>query len=465
MDAAAPFDLAILGATAVTREGAVPADVAVTGGKIARIGAPGSLGNAAKTIDARRMLLIPGAVDPHTHLDAEMFNLHTIDDFESGTVAAAAGGVTTIIDYAFQERGGTLAAAVEKWHAKAADRAIIDYAFHIALLDPTPEAIAEIPRMVERGFTSFKIFMMMNFEARARDFMRAFRAAGEAGALLTIHAEDESLIGYCTEMLLRAGKESVENFPASRPPIVEGAAVERALAMTQVANAPAYFVHLSSRDAIAAIREARANGRIVLAETRPIYLYLTEERFLEPQAERYVGYPPLRTEEHCEAIWQALSDGTVDVVATDHCSWSLENKLSANRFTRVMPGMSNLETLVPMLYSEGVVKGRISLERMVDLVATNPARIFGLYPKKGVIAEGADADLVVFDPVRKVTIRSREMHSRADYDVFEGFEVTGWPAITISHGETIVTDRRDSARRGRGVMLERGRFTENWRDV
>ncbi len=457
------FDLAITGATAVTRAGVAPAEVGINGSRIAQIARPGSLAAASKTIDARGKLLLPGAVDPHTHLDAEMFNLHTIDDFESGTIAAAAGGVTTIVDYAFQERGGTLATAVAKWRAKAEGRAIIDYSFHIALLDPTREAIAEIPRMVEQGFTSFKIFMMMNFEARARDFLRAFRVAGESGALLTIHAEDENLIGYCTEMLLRAGKESVEHFAASRPPLSESAAVKRALAMMQVTGAPAYFVHLSSRDAIAAIRRARDNGRAVLAETRPIYLYLTEERLLEPHGERYVGYPPLRAAEHRDAIWAALADGTVDVVATDHCSWTLENKLSASRFTRVMPGMSNLETLVPMLYSEGVAKGRISLARMVDLVATNPARIFGMYPKKGVIAEGSDADLVVFDPERKVTVHSQEMHSRADYDPFEGFEVTGWPAITISRGEVIVTDRHEDARRGRGEMVRRAPFKAAWR--
>jgi len=456
------LDLAITGATAVTRAGVAPADVGIREGRIAQVARPGTLEAAAKTIDARGKLLLPGAVDPHTHLDAEIFNLNTIDDFESGTIAAAAGGVTTIVDYAFQERGGTLAAAVAKWRAKAERRAIIDYGFHIALLDPTPEAIAEIPRMVEQGFTSFKIFMMMNFEARARDFLRAFRVAGESGALLTIHAEDENLIGYCTEMLLRAGQETVAYFAASRPPLSESAAVKRALAMTQLTGAPAYFVHLSSRDAIAAIRRAREERRAVLAETRPIYLYLTEERFLEPHGERYVGYPPLRTAEHRDAIWEALADGTMDVVATDHCSWTLDHKLSANRFTRVMPGMSNLETLVPMLYSEGVKKHRISLERMVDLVATNPARIFGMYPKKGVIAEGSDADLVVFEPERKVIVHSPEMHSRADYDPFEGFEVTGWPAITISRGEVIVTDRREEARRGRGEMIRREPFKAAW---
>ncbi|HYL60414.1 MAG TPA: amidohydrolase family protein, partial [Candidatus Acidoferrales bacterium] len=211
------------------------------------------------------------------------------------------------------------------------------------------------------------------------------------------------------------------------------------------------------------VRAARAEGRMVLAETRPIYLYLTEERFLEPQGAKYVGYPPLRSSEHRDAIWEALADGTVDVVATDHCSWTLENKLSADRFTRIMPGMSNLETLVPMLYSEGVAKGRLSLARMVDLVAGNPAKIFGMYPRKGAIVAGADADLVVFDPARKTVIESRAMHSRADYDPFEGFEITGWPAMTIARGVPIVTDRKVEAVSGRGDFVARAPFTAAWR--
>ena len=470
------LDLAIVGATAVTPMGVRPADIGVAAGKIAQIAVPGQLEAATRTIDARAMLLLPGAVDPHTHLDAEMFNSSTIDDFESGTVAAAAGGVTTIVDYAFQALGGTLDQALQKWRAKAESKAIIDYGFHLALLDPSPEAIAEIPRAVERGVTSFKIFMMLGFEARARDYLRAFKVAGESGALLAIHAEDEHLIGFCTERLLAAGKHSVAHFAASRPPLSESAAVARALAMTELANAPAYFVHLSSADAIAEIRRARADGRIVLAETRPIYLYLTEERFLEPDGAKYVGYPPLRDAANRDAIWTALADGTVDVVATDHCSWKLERKLAADRFTRIVPGMSNLETLVPMLYSEGVVKKRISLSRMVELVATNPAKIFGMYPEKGAIVEQADADLVIFDPNRNVVIKSHEMHSRADYDPFEGFEITGWPMMTLSRGETLVTDRRevgetlstdrnDRARRGRGEFIRRSPFSPSWRTL
>ncbi len=457
------LDLAIVGATVVRPSGVGPADVGVQAGKIAKIAASGTLEPATRAIDARGTLLLPGAVDPHTHLDAEMFNTSTIDDFESGTVAAAAGGVTTIIDYAFQTAGGTLEQAAAKWRAKAAGKAIIDYGFHIALLDPSPEAIAEIPRAVERGVTSFKIFMMQGFEARARDYLRAFRVAGECGALLAIHAEDENMIGFCTERLLAAGKSDVTHFGASRPPLSESAAVRRALAMTELAHAPAYFVHLTSGDAIADIRVARERGQVVLAETRPIYLYLTEERFLEPDGAKYVGYPPLRDAANSDAIWTALAEGAVDVVATDHCSWKLDRKLAADRFTRIVPGMSNLETLVPMLYSEGVVKGRITLARMVELVATNPAKIFGMYPQKGAIVEQADADLVIFDPNRKVVIKSSEMHSRSDYDPFEGFEITGWPTMTLSRGETIVTDRKESARRGRGEFMHRAPFSPAWR--
>ncbi len=457
------FDLAIVGATVVTPSGVAAADVAVAAGKIASIAPPGALDSAHRTIDAHGMLLIPGAVDPHTHLDAEMFSAHTIDDFESGTAAAAAGGVTTIVDYAFQANGGSLADAIEKWSAKARGRAIIDYGFHVALLDPSPEAISEIPRLADRGVSSIKIFMMQGFEARARDYLRAFKVAGDSGALLAIHAEDEHLIGFCTERLLAAGKRDVTHFAASRPPLSETAAVRRALAMTELSAAPAYFVHLSSREAIDEIRSARARGRVVLAETRPIYLYLTEERFLEPNGAKYVGYPPLRGGEHRAALWTAIADGTIDVVATDHCSWTLERKLSADRFTRMPPGMSNLETLVPMLYSEGVAKGRLSISRWVDLTATNAAKIFGMYPRKGAIVEGADADLIVFDPKRKVVINAREMHSRADYDPFDGFEVTGWPKMTIARGVPIVTDRKVDALAGRGEFIARDRFDPLWR--
>lgn len=455
-----PLDLAIVGGTVVRPGGTAELDVGVSGGRIAVLAPRGKLEPARETIDAAGKLLLPGAVDAHTHLDAEMFGSHTADDFLSGTRAAAAGGVTAIVDYAFQEPGKSLREGVERWHDKARGRAIIDYGFHIAVLDPTPQVIAELPRLVADGYTSFKIFMMIGFEQRARDFMRLFGAAADCGAPLAIHAEDEHVIGYCTERLLAAGNAGVKYFAASRPPLSEGAAVARGVAMARSAGASAYFVHLSSAAALAEIRAARALGQRVLAETRPIYLYLTADRYDEPQGERYVGYPPLRKTEDVEAIWQGLADGTVDVVATDHCSWTLDRKTAADKFTRIPPGMANLETLLPMLYSEGVAKGRITISRLAELLAENPAKIFGFYPRKGLIAEGSDADLVVFDPASRVVVRASEMHSRAGYDPFEGFEVNGWPVVTVSRGEVIARDRTATAAAGRGEFLARRPYAE-----
>lgn len=457
------FDLAVIGGTVVRADGVTAADIGILGGRIAELAKPGALGPARETIDATGMLVMPGAVDAHTHLDAEMFSSTTADDFYSGTVAGAAGGVTTVVDYAFQSPGGSLRDAIARWKEKARGRAIIDYGLHVAVLDPSQAALSEVPRIVADGVASLKVFMMGGFEARVRDFLKLFGVAAENSALLAIHAEDEHLIGFCTERLLAAGKDDVRYFASSRPPASEAAAVARAIKMTELVGAPAYFVHLSSAAAIAEVRRARAAARDVIAETRPIYLYLTEERFDEPGGERYVGYPPLRSAADREAVWEALGDGTIDVVATDHCSWPLARKTAAGRFTRIPPGMSNLETLVPMLYSEGVTKGRISVQRMVELVATNPARIFGLYPRKGAIACGADADLVVFDPNATVVIRGAEMHSRADYDPFEGFEVQGWPKTTIARGEVVVRDRKPLAKPGCGEFLARDRFSPDWR--
>ncbi|MGH7905064.1 MAG: dihydropyrimidinase, partial [Candidatus Binataceae bacterium] len=415
--------------------------------------------------DARGMLVIPGAVDVHTHLDAELGGMRTADDFRSGTLAAAAGGVTTIVDYAFQKPGGTLDEAVSEWLERARDKAVIDYGFHVAVLDPSEAALEEIPRIAARGCPSFKVFMMRRFEERARDFLKLFAAAAESRALMNLHAEDENIIGFCTARLLSEGKTANRYFAASRPPLSEASAVTRALGMAEITGATPYFVHLSTAAAIDAIRRARDTGLLALAETRPIYLYLTDKRLEEPGGERFVGHPPLRGDADREAMWAALANGEVDVVATDHCSWMLDRKLAARNFNKLVPGMSNLETLLPMLYSEGVARGRISLERMVDLIAGNPAKIFGLYPKKGVLAEGSDADVVIFDPKQTVVIAAREMHSGSDYDPFEGFEVHGWPKMTIARGEPIVSNRKPAARPGRGRFIPRAAFDRGWRSA
>jgi dihydropyrimidinase len=461
-----PLDLAVVGGlVAGTLAGGIrKIDIGVADGKIAGVAERGRLGKAARTIEADGLYVLPGVLDVHTHFDAEMFGERTADDFESGSDAAAAGGVTTIVDYAFQAPGKSLREGVSRWHRKAAGRSKIDYGFHIAVLDPTADAIAEVPSLVRDGYASFKVFMMRDFEARALDFLRFFRVAGQSEALLAIHAEDQNIIDYCTERLYADGNRGVDHFAASRPPSAETVAAARAIAMAWAANAYAYLVHLSSAGALDEVRRARAGGNQVLAETRPLYLYLSENRYHGPSGELYVGYPPLRAECDVTALWDGLIDGTIDTVASDHCSWCAAKKTSPLGFARMRPGMSNVETLLPMLYSEGVGGGKFGLERLVELICSNPAKIFGLYPRKGVIGAGSDADLVLVDPKAEVTVRATQLHSRADYDPFEGWRVRGWPTATISRGEVIAKDRKVTAEPGRGQFIARARFNPRWRD-
>lgn len=453
------MDLAIRNGTVVTPAGTFRADIGVAGERIVQVG--GEVPAAGREIDASGLLVLPGCVDIHTHLTS-FAGRQPLDDFEHGTRAAAAGGVTTICDFAHQADGEGLRPALDRAMADG-KRSIIDYTFHSILRDPNPQALADIPDLAAAGHAGIKIFMSQSrFTRRVNDYLRALRIAGRAGILTAIHAEDESIIALRTEELLAAGKRGVEWFPASRPPLAEEIAVRRAVVFAGAAEAPIYLVHLSSRGALEGLREGRRRGLPVYGETRPIYLYLTREVFNLPDNEgaKYVGQPPLRDREDVDALWGALRTGDLATVCTDHIPYPAATKKDpTHTFATIPPGMSNLETLLPMLYSEGVVKGRLSLPRMVELVATNPARIAGLAPRKGTIAPGADADLVLFDPVKTRTIHAPEMHSAADYDVFEGWQVTGWPAMTISRGEVIFQDGQVLGQPGRGRFVPRARFT------
>jgi dihydropyrimidinase len=453
------MEMAIRNGTVVTAAGTFAADIGVDGGTIVQVG--GTVPAAGREIDAGGMLVLPGCVDIHTHLSSFAGRL-PLDDFEHGTGGAAAGGVTTICDFAHQADGEGLRPATERALADGA-RSIIDYTFHTVLRDPNPEALAEIPDLVAEGFAGLKVFMSMSrFTSRANDYLRALRIAGRAGALTAVHAEDESIIALRTTELLEQGKRGVAWFPDSRPPLAEEIAVRRAAAFAETAEAPIYLVHLSCRGALDGLRDARARGLPVYGETRPIYLYLTREVFDLPDNEgaKFVGQPPLREGADVDAIWDALRTGDLSTVCTDHIPYTIATKKDpAHTFATIPPGMSNLETLLPMLYSEGVRKGRISLPRLVELVSINPARIAGLAPRKGTITPGADADLVVFDPNHTRTIRAPEMHSAADYDVFEGWDVTGWPALTISRGEVIFEQGHVTGQPGRGQFIKRARFS------
>ncbi len=455
------MDLILRNGTVVTHAQEFIADIGNEGGKIKQIGQ--ELGPAAREIDVGGKYLFPGGVDAHTHVDFELMGQRTVDDFHSSTVQAACGGVTTIIDYVLPAAGQSLIDAVQSWNDKARDKTIIDYGLHPTLFKPDDQTLQEMGDLVAEGHTSFKIFMtgLAEFDQYAPQYLEAMNRAGKLGALINIHCEDQCCISYITKQLEAANKSDVRHFPDSRPRISEGLAAHRACALARVADAPVYLVHLSCQESMDELNDARAKGQTVYGETRPIYLHLDRERFnSKVDPERYVGWPPLREADQMEVLWQALESNVLQTVATDHVGWSMAQKQAESTVDELLPGMSNLETMLPMLYSEGIGKGRLSRKRFVEVIATNPAKIFGLYPQKGTIAIGSDADIVVFDPKKDVTIRHENMHSNQDWELHEGFEVTGWPVMTLSRGEVIVEDGKVLAQAGRGKMLRRRKFGE-----
>lgn len=425
------------------------ADVGVEGGRIVAIG---EVPRSEHELDATGKLVLPGCVDLHTHL-ASTPTFTPLDDFEHGTRTAIAGGVTTVCSMVYQE--GTLRAGIERG-LRDARRSLADYALHVVVTDPGDAAVAELPSLARDGHTGLKIFMVSpRFDERVTDYVRLLRAAADAGMLVAVHAEDHAIVAQSTAELHAAGHDAVRYFPASRPPEAEDVAIRSAAQLAAKTGASIYLVHLSSRLALAALAEAKARGLRVFGETRPLYLYLTRERFERPDAALWVGQPPLRDREDVDAMWAALASDLIDTVGTDHYPHLRTSKLDPSlAFDRVPPGVPNLGTLLPMLYSEGVRRGRITVERLVDLLATSPARIAGLRGK-GEIAVGNDADIVIFDPDATRTVRASEMHSACDYDPYEGWEVTGWPSVTLLRGEVAFAKGQIHGRPGQGRFVLR----------
>ena len=452
------MDLILRGGTVVTAGDTFDADIGVEGGRIARLGF--GLGPAAREIDVSGLYLLPGAVDVHTRVDVEFQGLRSVEDFHSGTVAAACGGVTTLIDYALPGPGQTPLETIQAWHAKARDKAVIDYGFHVAVFEPDDAAIQQIPDLIADGHTSFKIFMMGTFEQNIDGFMQMMARVGRHGGLVNLHVEDACCLEYLARRFNADGKYGATYFADSRPRAAEGIAAMRGIGMAQVAEVPAYLVHLSCEESLESLANARGRGHTVYGETRPCYLHFSRARMEEEDGILYAGWPPLREADQMEILWQGLESGVLQTVATDHDGWSFQQKKTFDKVDEILAGMAGLETMVPLLYSQGVLKRRLSLNRMVEVTATNPARLFGLYPRKGTIAIGADADIVAFDPEARKTIRAEDMHSAADWDPFEGWEVQGWPRLTLSRGEVVVDRGRVLASPGRGRLLRRDRFSE-----
>lgn len=452
------FDLIVRGGTVVTAENETAADVGIKNGRIARIGLDLQ---GREELDARGLYVLPGGVDPHVHLSPADPILPTWrDDFFSGTRAAANGGITTVGNMTFPWPGETLLQAIERDVAAAKRDAVVDVAFHPVLTDPTSQPIADIPALAEMGHTSLKYFMSFGgFTTDPTSYLAAMRAAREAGMPTLIHCEDAAMLEDAANALVAAGKTALSFYPGSRTVGAEAAATARAVAFAEQSGAPSYIVHLSSAAAMDEVRRGRDRGVPLWVETRPLYIFLTEERFEEPDAGKYVGQPPLRSEADRQALWAALESGEIQTVATDHAPWFYADKVSPDlNLITTPPGVADLDVMLPLLWSEGVTTGRLSRQRFVALAATNAAKLLGLFPRKGTIAEGSDADLVLWDPNETRAVRAAEFASNGDYSPYEGWSVTGWPTLTISRGEVVVRAGEVSEDRGRGEVPRRDRI-------
>jgi dihydropyrimidinase len=458
------FDTIIKNGTVVTAIDTYVADVAIANGKIAAIGADLPMTNTTKIIDAARKLVMPGGIDVHTHLDMPFGGTTSADDFETGTRAAAFGGTTTLIDFAIQYKGQPLRQAFDTWMAKASGKAVCDYAFHCIMTDVSGGQLGEMNDLVREGVTSFKLFMAYPgvFMLDDGSIFKALQKTSQNGGLICMHAENGSAIDVIVQQALAEGKKAPKYHALTRPTTAEAEAVGRAVALAEIAGAPIYIVHLSCNDALEKVREARDRGLPVYAETCPQYLYLSLENMDAPGFEgaKYVFTPPLREKWNQEKLWQGLKRDHLQVVSTDHCPFCFkeQKELGKDDFTKIPNGGPGVEHRMSLIYSGGVAAGRFSANRFVELVSTTPAKLFGLYPHKGTIAVGSDADLVVFDPKRKHTISAKTHHMRVDYSMFEGITVTGMADVVLSRGKVVVEGDKFVGRAGAGEFLRRATY-------
>ncbi|MCP5372964.1 MAG: dihydropyrimidinase [Hyphomicrobiales bacterium] len=458
----AALDLVIRNARVATAADVFTADIGIAGGRIALLG--GGLPAGAAELDAAGRTVTPGGVDSHCHLDQPIpAPMRMADDFETGTRSAACGGTTTVIPFAAQAKGESLVAAVEDYHRRAAGRAAVDYAFHLIVSDPTPRVLAdELPGLIRDGYTSFKIYLTYDdlklTDGQVLDVLAVARAHG---AMTMVHAENADCIAWLTKRLVEAGQTAPRFHAASRPMVVEREATHRAIALSELVDVPILIVHVSGGEAVEQIRWARDRGLSILAETCPQYLFLTADDLgLDDDyaGARCVCSPPPRDAANQEVIWRGLADGLFTVFSSDHAPFSYDDpagkKPGGNEvsFEHIPNGIPGLETRLPLLYSEGVLGGRLTVNRFVELTATNPAKLYGLYPRKGTIAIGADADLVIWEE-RDVHVQNANLHHAVDYTPYEGRRLKAWPAKTISRGKVVWDGKTFTGRPGDGEFI------------
>jgi dihydropyrimidinase len=450
--------------TVVTATDRFQADIAIENGTIAAI-ARTLPSNGSATVDASGCYVFPGFIDPHTHLDMPFGGTTTVDDFASGTVAAALGGTTTIIDFALHQRGDSLANALRTWHGKASGKAAIDYAFHLTIADGRPETIEEIPRMIaEEGVNSFKVFMAYKHVLQVDDetIFKVLKAAARFGGLVQVHAENGDVIEVTVKEALAEGHTAPKYHALTRPVELEREATSRAIRLAEVAGAPLYVVHVSSAMAADAISDGRKRGLPIYGETCPQYLVCDVSDYDRPDfaGANYVMSPPLREKRDQAVLLAKLKNGELHAFGSDHCSFNNcgQKELGRDDFSKIPNGAPTIEDRVAILFEHGVNKGVIGLNQFVALAATNPAKLFGLFPRKGTIAVGSDADLVVWDPEVTRTISAATHHMKADNNIFEGMVVHGRPRYVLSRGRTVVEDDRFIGAAGAGIHQKSAPF-------
>jgi dihydropyrimidinase len=451
--------------TIVTAVDQYRGDVLVEDEKITLIGSALADIHADKTIDASGKYVLPGGIDVHTHLDMPFGGTTSADDFESGTTAAAFGGTTSIVDFAIQYRGQTLHHAWETWMKKAEGRAVIDYGFHMIMTDLNDQTEQEMDALVRQGVTSFKLFMAYRgiFMLDDGSIFKALLRTGKNGGTICMHAENGDVIDVLVQRALAEGKTAPKYHALTRPARAEAEATHRAIALAEIADVPIYIVHLSSAEALEMVTEARDRGLPAYAETCPQYLFLSYDNYEEPGFEgaKYVMSPPLREKAKQAQLWRGLAFNDLQCISTDHCPFCMKEQKELGRrdFSKIPNGAPGIETRMSLVYDGGVREGRISLNRFVELTSTSPAKIFGLFPRKGTIAPGSDADLVVFDPNRTVTLGAKSLHMKVDYNPYEGRKVTGAADTVLSRGRLVIEDGKFVGRPGSGSFLKRSTRT------
>src|SRR5687767_11713020 len=454
------MSLLIKGGTVVTASDQYMGDVFVDGEKISAIGTNLPM-KADRTIDATGKYLFPGGIDVHTHLDMPFGGTTSADDFESGTIAAAHGGTTTIVDFAIQYRGQTLHHAWETWMKKADGKGVIDYGFHMIVTELNDQVELEMDALVRQGITSFKLFMAYPgvFMLDDASIFKALLRTGQNGGMICMHAENGGVIDVLVQKALAEGKTAPKYHALTRPVRAEAEATHRAIALAEMAEVPIYIVHLSAAEALEMVTEARDRGLHAYAETCPQYLFLSYDNYEEPgfDGAKYVMSPPLRHKETQDRLWRGLAFNDLQCISTDHCPFCMkeQKELGTSDFSKIPNGAPGIETRMSLVYDGGVRTGKMSLNRFVEVTSTSPARIFGLFPRKGTIAPGSDADIVVFDPNRTQRLAAKTLHMKVDYNPYEGREVTGVTDTVISRGRVIIDGGTFTGRAGAGAFLKR----------